>query len=543
MTDPWDSDFSGPSFDVDGLLAPFGPLRASETDVEPVLFPLFALGGAAAGAHAAGMIHNDLHLGNVNLSHLVKLHIFDYDSFVFTPLNPRAMAAEFLAPAGSLGLCELTTFVAGYVKASYVINDAIYPNYTEELLSVLGAVLVSAPVPRASLIDLSSFLLRLGLTLVGGRLSVQGDTQLPDVASRVSARVLLTLVLLGADASLLEERYFGAANRSPGDPRAGILVKLWDQAMAEHDAAFESLVKYAGARAGTFAQLDTNEVGLLQPNKVIPRLLGDIREVASDEDREDIADVVVDILCSISRHYDTMEPNTSLARMRSLHFFQMAVIVYQAVVGAPAREEAKLGYLERVLRSFSWFTAWLRGVGASPDPMDTDARSTLSARDAIHVLTCADSLALLLSKQFAVSCKAAAGHPLLSHLMRAIELSRMEFRLCAELLQPRLASEDDDPAPDSIGMVISIMPHLCVRHGKLLQQFVDFSEERCPAFLSLVFADTQTETDELPAETFSLELEATVRLFHSVKAGSPPDLDAVRQHLDELEPYWRSAAL
>ena len=43
MTDPWDSDFSGPSFDVDGLLAPFGPLRASETDVEPVLFRFLPL--------------------------------------------------------------------------------------------------------------------------------------------------------------------------------------------------------------------------------------------------------------------------------------------------------------------------------------------------------------------------------------------------------------------------------------------------------------------------------------------------------------------
>ena len=64
-----------------------------------------------------------------------------------------------------------------------MINDAIYPNYTEELLSAPGAP-VSVSAPCASLIDLSSFLLRLGLTRAGGRLfPCRATRQLPDVAS------------------------------------------------------------------------------------------------------------------------------------------------------------------------------------------------------------------------------------------------------------------------------------------------------------------------------------------------------------------------
>lgn len=141
----------------------------SEIDTEVKLYPYHAAGEELADLHRRGFIYRDFHPDNFIID---SERMFSHGQTVLLdaltlewdiPINPANMAPDFLAPFVTLEKSQFIALLSGYAKSSYVMLDNIYPNFTDQLLNMLGGRPTKKPRPRKSRCNVLEFTRELGI--------------------------------------------------------------------------------------------------------------------------------------------------------------------------------------------------------------------------------------------------------------------------------------------------------------------------------------------------------------------------------------------
>jgi len=136
----------------------FGPgdrLQLSETMLDPEWCYWASAGYTLAGVHGAGVLHGDLHGGNLLFDSLTgTTSMIDFGAGrLVEPADPELMATDIIHVSSSIPRPALLALISGYVKTSRMIIDPEIPGFTDNLLEALGGTVLSQPRPAVPVLS------------------------------------------------------------------------------------------------------------------------------------------------------------------------------------------------------------------------------------------------------------------------------------------------------------------------------------------------------------------------------------------------------
>ncbi len=164
----------------------------------------FVAGTKIARMHGAGVLHCDLHPGNILMASSGRVALSDFSYGRHTPTDPSTMAFDLVALHAKLSPTDFRTLISGYVKEAYVAIAT--PTYVDEFLDVLGITSAALPAPRGAILEPAEDLARAGLVLhwdsSGAPTVVVKGPSLPSPDPQTSGNifsVIVNLHVLGVD--------------------------------------------------------------------------------------------------------------------------------------------------------------------------------------------------------------------------------------------------------------------------------------------------------------------------------------------------------
>jgi hypothetical protein len=332
-----------------------------EGDTDPANYVYYELGQMVAHLHSRGLMHGDLHRGNVLFDkHKARVRLIDFESSRFhTEPEPGSMVREFLAPFVDFERSEFISFLSGYVRSAFIHIEPKRPGFVDELMWMIGGRITEWPRPRSSLVEAEQLTRDLGvhLTVQNGRVCFDGDA-VARFTSRIQARpeesfiFLAGLTICGIDYSplLLRQdnsrdsrqtmsiRNLTAAatrlSRSVSQPKSEV-TRLATQFFSQCADSLES------------DKLDADDQPMLQGLEVLVRMAqsgtGPVKAL------NQIFDGVIDI-CDWASAFLDSQSETS----KSLAFAQFALMLFRYSIPEAQREESRWVYLECAQQSRSW---------------------------------------------------------------------------------------------------------------------------------------------------------------------------------------------
>ncbi|MBN2092149.1 hypothetical protein JW964_21195 [candidate division KSB1 bacterium] len=180
----------------------------SMVDVKPNSTHCYKLGSAIANLNSAGIVVGNLHPGNygINLS-TGGVIILDFgDVIMNAEVHPELMMNQLLFMYGSHEIDDFLAILSGYTHESFQVLDLKYPNFTHELLNLIGGKITSLPEHRSSTIDIDQIFSKLGINidLANKVVKVESINFKPELWINESQGIFLlfaSLIFLGIDCS------------------------------------------------------------------------------------------------------------------------------------------------------------------------------------------------------------------------------------------------------------------------------------------------------------------------------------------------------
>jgi hypothetical protein len=312
--DPWDKSGGTPEFSFP-LFSPDRCFSLSEVDQAPGTFVRQKLGEGLANIHAAGVIHRDLHEGNLVSNPDFEVMLIDFDGAQQVEVHPTTMATDFVVPAATMTFDHFRAFLSGYTRGCHLHLADDHPNFVDDLLATIGGTITATPRPALSRLPIPEL-----LTATGLEMGLEGETVRITSTPRLRARtwetrgdeillLLLGLVLCGIDCSKLFREAAGETPQSPeGQHAQGLFSNLYRRGPVRPPSGAASparnFVTSALARLQTtigFPDVNRQPVlGIRQPDHAVATsLIASLAEFAPRSQRDavlGIVDSLIDVI-------------------------------------------------------------------------------------------------------------------------------------------------------------------------------------------------------------------------------------------------------
>ncbi len=130
----------------------------TESTIELGNYLFFNLGYVLASVHSFGLIHGDLHKGNVIYQpwngYVVLIDLGNAKLDV--EICATNMIADFIIPFQDFEKKQFISFIAGYLRNAYILLEKEKPGYVQSLLRYIGGNPQNLPVPRKEIINVEA---------------------------------------------------------------------------------------------------------------------------------------------------------------------------------------------------------------------------------------------------------------------------------------------------------------------------------------------------------------------------------------------------
>jgi hypothetical protein len=338
---------------VEGLLSSWSASSLSEYDLSPSSAPNWLIGELLAVMHAGRIRYRELRPGHIVLMDDGCAVIARGGGSEFSqPLDPIAMAADFLVPSQTYDTEDFRAILSGYARAGYEFLDALLPGFTDALLDHVGAP-QERPRRGAGSFDWEQVVAGLGVSLRATKAGVQLHSQEPPTARNAwnesPTEVVLAIAacrILELDPACLLQGRAAEAARGQGATLLRLLQSDWNA----FDPGERVLSELQHERSTTRMALAIAACARTDPANTFAFALRALEGTAED-DAAPLADVVL----ALASRCALLAETAGCEAYKSRYYVQRAAIVLQYFTKGQRADEGRSCQLMHTLHRCGFF--------------------------------------------------------------------------------------------------------------------------------------------------------------------------------------------